>query len=351
MNFNPIKDWFYFSRAQRRGIVVFLVIIVAVPVLTEFWKQLQGGSALDHEAFLAEVRLFEEHLRLAEEALALESEMRAGGSPAGSRSLPQRIELRPFAFDPNNMTQAAWDSLGMPGRISRSINNFLAAGGGFRYKEDFRRIYLLEDWMYDELESYIDLPARPAESTVAASRGHRQASAPADERSPDMASGGSGGGPKSVAGTAAITSRPLLVNINTADSIELQKIRGIGPAFSRRIAGYRALLGGFISTEQLMEVYGLDSTRFDAIREFVTTDSTVFAKIDLNTAEFGDLVRHPYIDRQTAGAILNLRRQHGPFQDVKDVQKSYLITDSVFERLTPYLSLEKSSTIKSTLKK
>ncbi len=337
MNFNPIKDWFYFSRAQRRGIVVFLVVIVAVPLVAEVWKHWQSGSSLDHEVFLAEVRLFEEHLRLAEEALVLESEMSTARSPAGSRALPQRAVLRPFPFDPNNMTQAAWDSLGMPSRISRSINNFLAAGGGFRYKEDFRRIYLLEDWMYDELESYIELPSRPAASTAAAGRDHRQATASADRGKPAIAGDGTGDVSKPRTHIAGVAPRPLLVNINTADTTELQQIRGIGPAFSRRIAGYRELLGGFICTQQLMEVYGLDSTRFDAIRDFVTTDSIVSSKIDLNTAEFAVLVRHPYIDRQTAGAILNLRKQHGPFNELNELKKSYLVNDSTFQRLAPYL--------------
>ena len=50
---------------------------------------------------------------------------------------------------------------------------------------------------------------------------------------------------------------PVVVEINTADSAELMRLNGIGASFSRRIVKYRNLLGGFISKEQLLEVYGM----------------------------------------------------------------------------------------------
>ena len=50
--------------------------------------------------------------------------------------------------------------------------------------------------------------------------------------------------------------QPLSVELNSADSVTLQLLHGIGPAYARRIVNYRDRLGGFVSTTQLLEVYG-----------------------------------------------------------------------------------------------
>ncbi len=381
MSINLIKDWFYYTRVQRRGIIVLLVLLVAIPIIGEIIKSRISLQQIDQQAFLAEVRLFEEQLAQYEaEADSARSYSRSATTARGEPS-GRQVVFEPFAFDPNRMSQAEWDSLGMPGHISRSIQNFLAAGGGFRYKEDFKRIYLLDDWMYNELESYITLPVRPVANSPPARARQTEYIAGTDHQDADhntskelnrSASGGDYAGEScnragitdvarfdnenidnSASAGAGKTSgidhstgyrrtdlTALRVNINTADTTELQKMRGIGPAFSRRIVGYRELLGGFTHPEQLLEVFGLDSARFEEIRDFVITDSIVRNKVKLNTADFGDLVRHPYIDRQTAGAILNLRRQHGPFQGVDDLKKSYLIDDVVVQRLLPYVCVE-----------
>ena len=317
---NIISDWFYYSKAQRRGILVLLILIFLILIGSEAIKRTRTHRAIDKEAFLREVALFEEMLRKAEEAEAL-----ANAEVVVPDRRRQRPVFHPFVFDPNEMTDDDWERLGMPGHISRSIQNFLRAGGQFRFREDFQRIFLLEDWMYEELESYIDLPSRPSPRPRTAEKSttpETEVIRPARSAKPET------------------PSPPLLVNISRADSMELQQIRGIGPAFSRRIISYRELLGGFIDTAQLLEVFGLDSTRYESIREFVIVDSIPVRKININQAEFPDLVRHPYIDRQMAGAILNMRRQHGPFASTTDLKRSYLVDEALFQRISPYLCVK-----------
>ncbi len=320
---NLINGWLYYTKAQRRGIVVLLVLIILILIGSEVIKRQRTYRSIDQEAFLRDVALFEEMLRKAEEAEA--ASHKDIETPAQRR---QRPVFNPFAFNPNEMSDADWARLGMPSHISRSIQNFLAAGGQFRFKEDFGRIYLLDDWMYEELESYIDLPSRPPARARTAERSFT-------ETPDDMI--------VSEISKPAAPAQPLLVNISRADTMELQKIRGIGPAFSRRIISYRELLGGYIDAAQLLEVFGLDSTRYESIREFIIADSIPTRKININQAEFPDLVRHPYIDRQTAGAILNLRRQHGQFAASEDIKRSYLIDEALFQRINPYLCVKEDN--------
>ena len=55
-------------------------------------------------------------------------------------------------------------------------------------------------------------------------------------------------------------------DINRATTLELQKIRGIGPVLSERIVIYRDRIQAFSSMEQLAEVYGLS----DNVRQQLT---------------------------------------------------------------------------------
>ena len=68
------------------------------------------------------------------------------------------------------------------------------------------------------------------------------------------------------------TRQPLTVELNGADTTTLQLLHGIGPVFARRIVRYRERLGGFTSTEQLLEVYGFTPQLLDHIRPYLRLD-------------------------------------------------------------------------------
>lgn len=55
------------------------------------------------------------------------------------------------------------------------------------------------------------------------------------------------------------------VEINTADTTELKRLRGIGSVLSARIVKYRGKIGGFTSVEQLRNIYGLSQETYEDI--------------------------------------------------------------------------------------
>lgn len=61
-----------------------------------------------------------------------------------------------------------------------------------------------------------------------------------------------------------------LINLNTATQAELETLPRIGPAIAQRIIEYRTLNGPFTSIEQIMNVKGIGSATFDAIKDFIT---------------------------------------------------------------------------------
>ncbi len=137
--------------------------------------------------------------------------------------------------------------------------------------------------------------------------------------------------------SAAMHRQPLSVELNSADSVTLQLLHGIGPAYARRIVRYRERLGGFISTDQLLEVYGFTPELLDHIRPHLTLDTTLINHIDINTIELKQLIRHPYIEYYQARDIVTLRNGGTRFRNVDDLRAVPSMADSTLSRLLPYI--------------
>lgn len=135
-------------------------------------------------------------------------------------------------------------------------------------------------------------------------------------------------------------SKAILVEINSADTTELKKIKGIGSVFAKRIVKFRELLGGFVNQDQLLEVYGFDKEKFDQIASQITLDASLVKKININTASVDDLNRHPYIDKKAAVAIFTKRVKSGDYVDLSEVRKVTLMHDTLFAKIEPYLIAE-----------
>ncbi|MEN8225285.1 MAG: helix-hairpin-helix domain-containing protein [Bacteroidota bacterium] len=129
---------------------------------------------------------------------------------------------------------------------------------------------------------------------------------------------------------------PVIIEINTADSAELVRLYGIGAVFAGRILKYRGLLGGFFSPTQLLEVYGMDSIRYDQIKDHVIVDPIAMTKIQINTADFKSLLRHPYLDYETVKAIFNYRQKNDSIANA-DTLKRIVSYDPMFEKVKHYI--------------
>jgi len=83
------------------------------------------------------------------------------------------------------------------------------------------------------------------------------------------------------------------LELNSCDTSDLARLPGIGKVLSSRIIKYRNLLGGYVSREQLLEVYGLSRETYDIIRDKVKADSTLAEKIDINSCDYKRLSKLP----------------------------------------------------------
>ena len=115
------------------------------------------------------------------------------------------------------------------------------------------------------------------------------------------------------------------------------QLYNIGPVIARRILKYRSLLGGYVRKEQLREVYGIDSARYNDIAPHLTVDPSRITPIDINTADIDRLKRHPYLDYYQAKAIIRLREEKGAYAGVRDILNIPIIDSETFTRIEPYL--------------
>jgi DNA uptake protein ComE-like DNA-binding protein len=214
-----------------------------------------------------------------------------------------------FNFDPNCTSDEDFKKLGFSPRQIHIIKNYLSKIGRIKSKADFKKIYGIPESQFEALEPFINLPATRTEENHYST-----------ERIPVI--------------------KIINIELNSADSIELDKLPGIGMGYARRIIKYRNSLGGFEDVSQLMEVYGFRQTLLDTISPFISLDPSKIIRLDLNHADLEELKKHPYLRYKIANAIVNYRDQHGNFTSIDDIRNIQLITDDLYLKLKTYLKID-----------
>jgi DNA uptake protein ComE-like DNA-binding protein len=306
---NPVRrylrDAFGFSGNEINGFLILLPLI-AFAIFSE----------PAYRAWLASrPRLYNRDQQLLDSLMAANGHLLTG-MPVATR----KPDIVPFPFDPNTAAVGEFDSLGIPAFLANRIAAYRSKGGVFRIKSDLLKIYGLDSALYRQLYPYILLP-------VAGNK------TPYRGKQPRM--GAKIESPRQHQPTGYDT-----FDINTADTILLKRVYGIGSKLAARIIRFREALGGFIRPEQLNEVYGLDSLVVKRLLKvsFIKPDF-VPVKIDVNRADETQLSAHPYVSHRMARAFVTFRYQHGDFHDVNDIKKLSNIAEEEIARLLPYLKV------------
>ena len=205
-----------------------------------------------------------------------------------------------FYFDPNTASKEEFLSLGFLDWQSNNIIKFRNSGGYFSEANDIEKIYGLDPEFVDKLKPYVKI------DTVFKEKPN-------------------------------ISNENISVNLNIATAIELQKLSGIGPSYSKRIIEYRDKLGGFIDVEQLMEVYGFTDELYESVKNSFIIDTSYIKKININTAKYVDLISHPYINQEITKSILNYRKFAGEIKTLEELVAQKAINQVVLDKIYPYI--------------
>ena len=114
----------------------------------------------------------------------------------------------------------------------------------------------------------------------------------------------------------------VLIDINQATKEELIKIYGIGEAISLRILKQKEVLGGFVSMDQMSDVWGLSPEVIENLNShFKIMVLPDFKKIDVNNASLKELSQFYYFRYALAKEIVTYRSMNGDFKNIEDLTK------------------------------
>lgn len=224
--------------------------------------------------------------------------------------------LERFAFDPNTADSTQLLRLGLQPWQVRNIYKYRSAGGIYRKKEDFARLYGLTVKQYRELEPYIHISADylPASTLIKEERRTERYERDTLRYPVKIAEGEH-------------------IDLNAADTSLYKKVPGVGSYYSRKIAEYGRRLGGFVSADQLDEIENFPSEA----KKYFSVNASDVHQLNVNRLSLNELKRHPYINYYQAKAITDYRRLHGPLHSLDDLRLLPDFPVEAIKRLEPYV--------------
>ena len=302
------KDFFYFTKTERQGIIVLVVLIIgafAAPQFYPLFHRPEEYAPEKEENFEKEYKEF---------MASLKELKRSNRYPTKILpSHPQR-EIKLSAFDPNTADSITFLTLGLPPWMAKNILHYREKRGEFHRPEDFRKIYGLSEKQYQKLRPYIRITKDFTHKDTI-----RLLSSGKEQRDTLF---------KYQPGT--------IIDLNRADTTELKKVPGIGSGIARMIVNYRNRLGSFYRIEQLQEIH----LKAEKLRPWFSIDTTSLHRININKAGVEQMMRHPYINYYQAKAIVEHRKKKGAIKSLKELTLYEEFTPADFERLTAYICLD-----------
>jgi len=302
------KDFFYYSKSERRAVFAlsFLIVCLLVAILLAPEKE----TVIVEEPLAENVRT--ETDKVEADSFQRVVEHREKKAVIKKTEAPSRkVVLAPF--DPNLADSIELLDLGLSPYVARNVLRYREKGGRFRTPESFARIYGLTEDQFETLRPYIRISESFRQKTDTLTYVRRDT-------------------------FAVVYKYPkgTLVDVGVADTTELKKIPGIGSGISKAIVGYRNRLGGFYSLEQLREV------RFvtPEMMEWFKLDSISIRPLPVNRAGLDRLRNHPYLNFYQAKVILEHRKKHGEIKSLSQLSLYEEFTEKDLKRLSAYFSFD-----------
>ncbi len=349
-----LRELFLFTNKEKRGLAV-LLFLLSMSIAIPTWL---GQVVLQKPEPVSPVPLI----------------YSAPAAETGMADSPPAY----FAFNPNELDSIGWLKLGFTPAQASTAMKYRRNGGYFRQRDDLLKLYFIDKETYLALRYFIRIDAeRPSISSEATTS---TAAIDINVATAEDWAALPGIGPvlssrivayrNSLGGFDSIpqllqvygikeswlaenssrlqvkappdrTSSPATpaivpIDINSADSAQLDALPGIGPYLSRQIVQYRNRLGGFIDTAQVREVPGIRQEHIVKVAPYVSIGLPP-RQLSLSNASQGELAQHPYIGASLAAFIVSYRLRNGGFTSVEELLNSYQVDAARLERLRPYI--------------
>lgn len=276
MIFKTVKSFFRFSREQRTGVFVLFSVIIVLQLVYFF---------VDFSSFSKDSPEKEKWLSLQSQIDSLKQE---------------KLDYVPkiYPFNPNFITDYKGYKLGMS--VSE-IDRLLAFRKENKYvnsSREFQAVTKVSDSLLNVLSPYFKFP-----DWVTNKKEFKDY-----KKYPNT--------------VFAKKEKIVIIDINQASQEDLIKIYGIGEAISLRILKFKESLGGFVSMEQMKDVWGLSPEVIDNLNShFKVSVLPNFKKIDINNASIKDLSEFPYFKYPISKNIVTYRSMNGDIKNIEDLTK------------------------------
>lgn len=210
--------------------------------------------------------------------------------PKATSAHPSRT-FRNVPFDPNTLTAEGFYELGcFSARQAEALVEYRTRRGGFRSELEWRDCYLIDSALWEQTKAYLQLSPIPKK----------------------------------------------LIDLNSADSLTLVGVTGIGPRTASDILRYRQRLGGYVNVAQLLDLKVVTKENYELFKEEFWCDSCKIQKIDINFAPPKELAVHPYITTPRLRRILKTRQTKGGWKGPEEFLNDDIFEKEVREKLAPY---------------
>lgn len=285
---NPIE----FSKKSRKAIFFFILFFLVIVILPRFISLFQKPTDFEFTQTDFQKKEFKKKYQFVKKNYS-----------KNKYSKSSKYKTPPKKFDPNKYSPTDWMKLGMSQKQADLIIRF--GKRGFYSNDDLRKVFVISDEFFNVIRDSLYYPEK---QELAKTENFKE-------------------------------QKKLLIELNSASEEELMKIPGIGAFFAKNIIKRRDALGGFISKNQLLEVWKMDEEKLKSIEEFISVDETLIKKIDLNEISAEELKKNPYLNWNCVNSIIKMRTQLGEYKNIEEIKRSVLIDDQLFNKLKPYLTI------------
>ncbi len=285
-----VKSLLSYTPNERRGIIVLLfllLIVIVIRLTTSFWFHPDSnGNTI--EVITVDLSPSKEETTAKPKKLEEKSEKKY-----------ERDTL--LKINPNTCTSEELIAIGFSRFAATNLIKYRSRGGFFRCAEDLIKIYGVEESLVLVIRSQLLFPKKREKKEY--------------------------------------KRESVYLELNSTDTLEIQKIPFIGSVRGNRIIKYRNTLGGFYSLHQLKEVYGVDSICYESIKKHAWVNDTIIRRLSLNECDQREFASHPYVSVYQAKAIVRYRELMSHFTSVNDLKINNIFSGEEFERVEKYFSV------------
>ena len=274
-----LRSHFQFSKQQRSGIFLLLLIILFVQGFYHF--VLPKLLDTDHD-FASNDANVSALIKQIDSLKAIQLEKR---------------KPKIYPFNPNFITDYKGYTLGLSNQEIDRLLAFRKQDKWINSIKQFQEVTKVSDSVLDKISPYFKFPdwvTNPKPKQTNFKTGYSK----------------------------TVKTEAQKLDLNSATAIQLQKVYGVGPSYSERIIKFRNKINGFHSFIELQQVYGLTPEVIQNIKaDFTIKTPRAITKIALNTATKEQLVTIKYIDYEIAHNIIEERTLRDGFKSIDELTK------------------------------